>query len=377
MRKSLLSGVILILLMLQGCSTSRFVLSALPPIKNAVNLDAVWRTGVDVNFSESGESYNLVAQDGSLFFVTDRGSVYQLEQKNGVKIERIKTDYKPSSGLTRVGDSVYFGTYGAQLVSVSLKNKKVNWVKTVSSEVLSEPGYGSGRLAVQTGDGWLIVMDSQTGNILWRAKKDLPTLTMHGTSAPVIVDGKVIVGFSDGRVNVYDLQTGEERWSYAVGKPEGRCEVERLDDVDGRLLVRDGTVYAVAHNGTLTALSLQTGRPFWKRNIPSNVGVAVRNNLLVIVSQDNTVYGLDVKNGLEIWKNSTFLSRDLVSPEFFRYYVAVMDRGSHVYLLDLKTGKEKARNMLVDDVIFKSQMVASGNQLFILMPGSGVTALSY
>jgi len=377
MSKSLLAGVVLAALMLQGCSSSLPALPDPKPIKSEVDLHSTWRTGVDGNFGESSERYNIVAEGGALYFVTDEGSVYQLSQKNGDKIERIDTKYKPSAGVTKVGDSIYFGTYKAQLVSVSLKDKKVNWVKTLSSEVLSSPGYGDGKLAVQTGDGWLAVMDAKTGDVLWRAKEDLPPLTVRGTSAPIIADGKVIAGYADGRVKAYDLETGKTDWEYAVGIPKGRYEIERLSDVDGRLVVKDGVVYAIAYNGTVAALSLQTGRPIWQRSISSDVGVALRDKLLVVVSQDSTVYGLNASNGSEIWVNKNLKDRALITPEFFRDYVAVMDRGGYVFLLDLKTGKVIAQEVAHDDVPSGSRMVSADKQLFILTPDSDVTALSY
>ncbi|WP_133012787.1 outer membrane protein assembly factor BamB [Marinomonas flavescens] len=377
MNKSLLTGVLLAVLMLQGCSSSRPALPDPSPIKSEVDLGKAWRTGVDGNFGETSERYNLVAQDGSLFFVTRVGSVYQLSQKNGDEVIHIETKYKPSAGVTRSGDNVYFGTYDGQLVAVSLKKKAVEWTQALSSEVLSEPAYFDGKLAVQTADGWLNVLDAKDGHILWRAKEDLPALTVRGTSAPIIIDGKVLAGFADGKVNAYNLQTGKQIWSYAVGKPEGRYEIERLSDVDGRLVVKDGVVYAAAYNGTVVALSLQKGNPIWQRSIPSDVGVAIRNDLLVIVDLNSNVIALNAKNGSEVWENKTLVNRDLITPEFFRDYVAVMDRGGYVHLLDLKTGIVEGRDIANDDVAPGSRMVADGKKLFILTPDSDVTALSY
>ncbi|MGB5997871.1 MAG: outer membrane protein assembly factor BamB [Marinomonas sp.] len=377
MSKSLVTGVILAALMLQGCASSRPDLPSPAPIDSEVDLDTSWRTGVDGDFGETSERYNLVAQDNSLFFVTRVGSVYQLTQKDGDEVLRIKTKYKPSAGVTRDADNIYFGTYEGQLVAVSLKKKSVEWTQTLSSEVLSEPAYYDGKLAVQTADGWLSLLDASDGHVLWRAKEDLPALTVRGTSAPIIINGKVLAGFSDGKVKAFDLQTGKQVWSYDVGKPEGRYEIERLSDVDGRLVVKDGVVYAAAYNGTVTALSLQKGSPIWQRSIPSAVGVAVRDDLLVAVDLDSNVIALNAKNGSQVWENKTLEKRDLITPEFFRDYVAVMDRGGYVHLLDLKTGIVKGRDIANDDVAPGSRMIADGNQLFILTPDSDVTALSY
>ena len=243
--------------------------------------------------------------------------------------------------------------------------------------MLSEGSYAAGKLAIQTADGWLSVLDAETGDTQWRAKEDLPSLTVRGTSAPVIADGKVIAGFASGKLKAYSLQDGNLLWSYEVGKPEGRYEIERLSDIDGRLVVENGVVYAVAYNGTLAALSIESGRPLWQRSIPSSVGVAVRGELLVAVDMTSKVIALNAKNGTEVWENKDLVDRDLITPEFFRDYVAVMDRGGYVHLLDLTTGEVAAHKIADNSVPPGSRMVANDKQLFILTPNSNVTALSY
>ncbi|QUX95183.1 outer membrane protein assembly factor BamB [Marinomonas sp. CT5] len=377
MSKSLFFVVLFSALIVQGCSNSRPALPDLPSIESKVNLHKTWRASVDGNFGESSERFNLVAEDGSLFFVTDKGTLYEIAQENGDKKETIPTDYKPSAGVMRHGDVVYFGTYDAQLVAVSLSTQSVLWEKTLSSEILSEATYAAGKIAVQTSDGWLNLLDAETGDPIWRAKEDLPSLTVRGTSAPVIADGKVIAGFSDGKLKAYSLQNGSLQWSYDVGKPEGRYEIERLSDIDGRLVVKNGVVYAVAYNGTLVALSIDSGSPLWQRSIPSSVGVAVKGELLVAVDMKSKVIALNAKNGMEVWENKTLLDRDLISPTFYRDYVAVMDRGGYVHLLDLVTGEVAAQKVADNDVPSGSRMVVSDKQLFILTPNSSVTALSY
>ncbi|NLQ16832.1 outer membrane protein assembly factor BamB [Marinomonas sp. M1K-6] len=377
MSKFIFPLILLSVLVLQGCSNSRPALSELPALENKVALKTVWKTGVDGDFGETSERFNLVAEDGAVFFVTDEGTVYQLGQEKGAKQNTISTDYKPSSGVARYGDTLYFGTYDAKLVAVSLATKSVLWEKTLSSEVLSEAYYAAGKLAVQTADGWLNLLDSATGDTLWRAKEDLPSLTVRGTSAPVISEGKVVAGFANGKLKAFSLDGGNLLWSYDVGKPEGRYEIERLSDIDGRLVVENGIVYAVAYNGTLAALALESGRPLWQRSISSSVGVAVQGDVLVAVDMTSKVIALNAKNGSEVWENAALFERDLITPEFFRDYVAVMDRAGYVHLLDVATGDIAARKMADNNEPSGSRMVANDKRLFILTPNSNVTALSY
>ncbi len=376
MSKSLFVAL-LFSVVLVGCSNSRPDLPELPRLENKVNLKTAWRTGVDGNFGESSERFNLIAENDSLFFVTDKGSVYELDQKSGKKINYMTTEFAPSAGVARQGDTLYFGTYDGQFVAVSMATKSVLWTTELSSEMLSEAAYAAGKLAVQTADGWLNLLDASTGEILWRVKEDLPSLTVRGTSAPVIAEGKVLAGFADGKLTAFSLQNGQSLWSYEVGKPEGRYEIERLSDLDGRLVVQNGIVYAVAYNGTLAALSIQTGRPLWQRNIASSVGVSVQNELLAVVDMKSNVLLLNARNGSEIWQNDRLVERDLISPEFYRDYVSVIDREGYVHLLDLTTGDIAAQKLADDDVSPGSRLVASGNKLFILTPDENVTALSY
>lgn len=378
MNKFVFITSLLSVLLIQGCSNARPDLEELPPLEEQqVELKRSWKTSVDGNFGESSERFNLVAEGDTVFLVTEKGTLYELAQQDGHKNNLVETQYRVSSGVTRSGDTLYFGTYDGFLVAVSLSTKEVLWETTLSSEVLSEASYAAGKLAVQTTDGRLSLLDAQTGEILWGAKEDLPALTVRGTSSPIIYQGKVLAGFANGRLNAYSLQSGALQWSYEVGKPEGRYEIERLSDLDGRLAVSNGVVYAVAYNGNLVALSVSSGRPIWQRNIASSVGLAVKNDLLSVVDMQSKVILLNAKNGSEIWQNSELVNRDLISPEFFRDYLAVIDRESYVHLLDLTTGAVSARRLTNDDVPPGSRLVAGSNKLFLLTPDADVTALSY
>jgi outer membrane protein assembly factor BamB len=342
-----------------------------------VYFDANWRTKVNGDSGEQTETYNIVPQGDTLTLVTNRGAVYELLQSNGLQVKHIDTQMKPSAGVSRDGDRVFFGTYDGELVAVSLADESVLWRKTLTSEILSETGNGEGRVAALTGDGWLTVMDASTGETLWRDKEDLPALTVRGTTAPVIVDGKVIAGFASGKVKAYNLQTGDQIWEYAVGKPEGRYEIERLTDVSGRFVIANNMLYSVAYNGTVTALAMQTGRPVWQRNISSAVGVAVQGNELVVIDQDNVVYSLNARNGSTLWQNDTLQGRDLASPVFYKDYVAVLDRGGWIHLMNRETGVTEAWTLADSRRPAGSRMVSNDEQLFILTPTANVTALHY
>lgn len=376
MWKPIFAAAVVSAALLQGCS-SRPLLSAPETINQQVYFDANWHTRVNGGAGEQTETFNIVAEGEGLTLVTSRGAVYELAQKSGKQLTHFETDIKASSGVSRYGDKVFFGTYDGELIAASMSEKKVLWRKALTSEVLTETSNGEGRVAVLTGDGWLSVLDAETGDTLWRDKEDIPALTVRGTSAPVIVDGKVIVGFASGKVKAYNLQTGNPIWEFAVGKPEGRYEIERLTDISGRLVVANDIIYAVAYNGSVTAIALQTGRPVWQRNISSAVGVAVKGDELSVIDQDNVVYLLNSRNGSVVWQNDALKGRDLASPAFYKDYVAVLDRGGWIHLLNKATGTVEAWTLADSKGPAGSRMVSNEEQLFILTPSANVTALHY
>jgi len=67
-------------------------------------------------------------------------------------------------------------------------------------------------------DAQLVALDRETGNVVWRVRMEDYRDGYSNTAAPIIVDGKIIVGNSGGEfgvvgaVKAYDPENGEEIW---------------------------------------------------------------------------------------------------------------------------------------------------------------------
>jgi outer membrane protein assembly factor BamB len=369
--------VLLSAVLLQACSQTRPALGAPESMENLVDLRTDWRRGVDGAFGEASERFNIAFEDDSLFLVTKRGVIYQVDANDGHRIKRFRIDAEISAGLVKSGDLVYVSTYEAELIAVSLSAEKVVWRKTLTSEILSEVAVVANKLAVQTSDGWLSVLDASSGDTLWRTKESVPALTVRGTNVPIIANGKVMAGFSNGQLKAYGLLNGKNTWSFEVGKPEGKYEIERLTDVDGRLLLSDKTLFSTAYNGTISAIDVSNGNALWQRSIPSALSTAVIDDLVIVIDQESKIYALNVKSGNLVWEQDKLANRDLISPVIFNDKIATIDRAGYVHLIDKDTGDVIAY-MLADQILpAESRMVSNGKQLFILTPNEHVTALTF
>lgn len=84
--------------------------------------------------------------------------------------------------------------------------------------------YGDGKIILHQADTTLVALDAKTGKVAWKAVNGDPKIGETGTSAPMVVKDKVIIGISGGEfgvrchVTAYDLASGKQAWrAYSVG----------------------------------------------------------------------------------------------------------------------------------------------------------------
>jgi PQQ-dependent dehydrogenase (methanol/ethanol family) len=86
------------------------------------------------------------------------------------------------------------------------------------------PAYADGKIYLHQADTTLVALDAKTGAVVWKVVNGDPKKGETGTSAPMVVKDKVIVGISGGEfgvqchVTAYDIKTGKQAWrAYSVG----------------------------------------------------------------------------------------------------------------------------------------------------------------
>jgi PQQ-dependent dehydrogenase (methanol/ethanol family) len=78
--------------------------------------------------------------------------------------------------------------------------------------------YGDGKIFLHQADTTLVALDAKTGKVEWSAKNGDPAKGATGTSAPLVVKDKVLIGISGGEfgvqchVTAYDIKSGKQAW---------------------------------------------------------------------------------------------------------------------------------------------------------------------
>ncbi len=92
--------------------------------------------------------------------------------------------------------------------------------------------YGDGKIFLHQADTTLVALDAKTGKVAWSVKNGDPGKGATGTSAPLVVKDKVLIGISGGEfgvqchVTAYDLKTGKQVWRAFSEGPDDQIMVD-------------------------------------------------------------------------------------------------------------------------------------------------------
>ncbi|MDX1493838.1 MAG: PQQ-binding-like beta-propeller repeat protein, partial [Longimicrobiales bacterium] len=174
--------------------------------------------------------------------------------------------------------------------------------------------YWGDKVYVATWDGRLNAVDAASGTEVWSATTIDPTLPMYITGAPIVFDGKVLVGNggtehgpSRGYVTAYDAETGEELWRFWIvpGNPADGFESAAMEMAaetwTGEWWIHGGggnAWHGFTYDAELDQLYIGTGNGSpWNQKIRSPDG---GDNLFL-----SSIVALDPDTGDYLWHYQT------------------------------------------------------------------------
>lgn len=367
---------------LGGCSSIVDMVSppdVNPPAKLqdiAERVAVVSRWTHDTGIGSDDQYLNLAPaySQGRLYAADAGGKITVLDAGSGREVWSVDLSLQASGG-PGVGEGlVLIGTRDAEVVALSADNGKERWRVRVSSEVLAAPVAAAGRVIVRTIDGKVVGLDAADGQQQWQYEREIPVLTLHGTSAPVVSGNAVLCGLAGGKMVALNITSGDLLWEASVSVPTGRSELERLADIDGDPLVFDGIVYAATYQGEIAALDEQTGSLLWRRKFSSYNGMGANRYNVFASDANGLVWALDADNGNARWKQEALRNRQLSTVAVVGKVVAVGDYEGYVHFLSGEDGSLIGRTSVGGAPITRG-MLAVDDQLYVQGNGGQLEAL--
>lgn len=285
-----------------------------------------------------------VTDESSVFFGTDQGIFYAVEQSTGQTKWTYKVGKHPKGkgifSTACVDDhNVYFGAYDGNVYALDKETGATRWTFWDADWVGSSPGLDKTRKTLFIGlefglfkkRGGLAALDTKTGAVRWNHRFEN---FVHSSPAYHAHTESLAIGTNDGVVALFDASTGTPRW---FAKTNGPIKTQPAFSADGSILAvscSHGTVYVYdTQEGTLRS-SFQTDNTVWSD--PLIVG-----DKLFITSTDKFIYCLDLKTNKVIWEKNMY-SKILATPLAVDKYLYVGASDGRFYKLTQDKGEEVA-----------------------------------
>lgn len=316
-----------------------------------------------------GEAYYRIAPaiDGDEIFIASvDGGVAALNKKTGKKLWKKAHKLTISGGVGVASSQLYVGTADGQVAVLDRLSGDVQWTAEVGGEVLGAPAGNGSVVVVQTYSGLVHGFNAQSGERLWTYTAQVPRLTMRGTSSPRIVRGVALVGLANGRIVALDADTGSVRWEQRVSVAQGSTEIERLVDVDGRLLLieNDQIVVVNGYQGKVIAIDIASGRPLWAKDNSSYVGAAEALGNVYVVDASGGVSAIAEGGRSIAWTQTVLARRILTEPAALSGVVAVGDFDGYLHLLGQLDGQLVGRKRVDSDGL-RAPMAVDSKLLYV------------
>ena len=380
------SGALLALcIVVSSCSWFRHKDESAKPaelksIKQEVHLVRVWKRGVGDEARDRDSKLVPVLAGGRVFAASADGTIMALQPESGKVIWKKRVeDYYPkveravafaaksdaiTGGVGAGKDIIVVGTFAGDIVAINQSDGSLAWRSRTTSEVLAPPQVQGDLAVAQSIDGKVEGYNALDGTRLWVYTTTIPSLTLRGTSTPIMGNTFVVAGFSNGRVAVIDSQRGLARVDQRIAIAQGKSDLDRLVDIDGRMVIDNGALFAVSYQGNVAAIDLEQGRILWSKPASSVAGLAAGFNNIYMASFDGKLSALSERSGQVMWETDALKNRELTTPATISSYVVVGDFEGYIHAIAQSDGRFVGRTR-VEHGPLTSPIVVDGARLYV------------
>lgn len=339
--------------------------SELKEIKPKLNLVEDWSVPVGkATKIQHALKLKPVLQGNRLYTAEPGGMVQALNSKNAKPFWSKNINRGILSGPTVAEGRIAVTTNGAGVVLFNQIDGRELWKVHVSSDVLAKPVISKDRLIVKTIDGHVYALKLSDGETLWVVDHGAPHLILKASSSPVVMGQVVLVGFSDGKLDAIDLQTGAVVWQRSIAYASGASDIERLVDIDADPIVRGNVVYLASYQGYVGALSLKNGEFLWRKPASTYKNIALDGHTLYMTDSNDVIWAFDRQNGHVKWKQPALKARGLSEPVLMGNRMIIADKTGYLHVLSTRHGGFLARTDL--NVPVTVAPTVSGHQIYVM-----------
>ena len=315
----------------------------LPSFSEEVNVEIVWEKKLSGEIENNYTFLNMFKFGENIYVPSNNKKIHIVSAELGNLNESIDVELDIFSGIVADENLIYFGSKQDTVTAVESSSKNVLWQRVMSSEVMSISRVENELIYVTTNDSKVTAIDTNTGKFIWINSQIPAALSIRGSSTPIIEDDKVYIGFEDGRIVSYNATNGDIIWQVQLPSTRIETVIDRLNDIDGSMVLDNGVLYAISYQGSIAAIDSFNGQLLWTQEASSINGLASNNNSIFYIDNDGIMKSVDKYTGRQEWEQSQFFKRLIGSPVFFNDFIIANDIENYLHIFDIETGLASGR----------------------------------
>ncbi|MFB3896246.1 MAG: PQQ-binding-like beta-propeller repeat protein [bacterium] len=288
-------------------SLTRVIPSGPKPVEPNLDSKILWKTRID-----DGLQFPPAAGEGKLFYGTEPGTIYALEEKSGKPVWKMNIISTIVGSPAYANGMVYIAATDGMIYSLQAKDGVLNWKYQTGGPIIASPQIKDNIVYVGSGDHYFYAIDGLTGQLKWRF-----VCQNHVSAAALVSQGKVYFGSWDGNAYCLDAYTGAICWIDPIGNsiywaPSVSAPIQAgnkviytaLELIDKRVL---GRVYA------LDALSGNTAWTMVTRSCQTNP--AYDGKKVYNFGLGGEIMAIDAETGTKSWSiqlKQSILASDII-----------------------------------------------------------------
>ena len=319
--------------------------AALTKIEKPLSVSIDWKTNTGAGIETASYNMRPLLLQNQIFSVDTEGLVKSIDTESGKVKWSAKTDVAAITGLAGTAQVILASSRNGNLNAYDIVDDDLSlrWATRLKGEIRAQPQIDAEQVFIRTVDGKLSALSLVDGSIQWAVTRRVPALSLTGNSQPIVRGNQVIAGFDDGKISAFNRENGQTVWETIVSNPSGRTEIERLVDLDGQFILKDGVIYVSSYQGRLAAIQAIDGNILWSRKFSSYQSIVADDEALYLSGDKSHIWSIDRRTGSAFWKQEALHARKITAPLLIGDKLVVADLEGYVHWLNKSDGTLRGR----------------------------------
>lgn len=228
---------------------------------------------------------------------------------------------------------VYVGSDDGFVYAVDAQGA-VRWSYKAKGAIERGAELGGELVYFSTAADRVFALEAASGKFRWQYERETPEgFTIHGHSAPRLLDGAVFAGFSDGYLVSLNAENGEVMWARSLA-----AATDQFVDVDATPAFAGDLVITSSYSGGLYALRGRNGDVRWRLNIEGASAIGLADGRLYVAAPREGLAAL-TPQGQFLWRQGLADAGDLTPPAAIGPYLVFSGSRAGLFIVERATGR--------------------------------------